>query len=206
LTLLDAMSSYAGLPIDLARQKVDFLVASVNKCLQALPGLSFVIVRSAWITSDKTVCRSYYLDLKAQFEYLQQSGQMRFTPPVQIIHAALQALRELEAEGQSHRYQRYVENFKLLKEGLSKMGFSFLLPSHAEAQILTAVLHPSSRFDFCDFHDQCLKAGFTIYPGKLTNRQDVFRLSVLGDLQSADIQKFLDFTKSYLAEYKSKIS
>jgi 2-aminoethylphosphonate aminotransferase len=190
--LVDAMSSFAGVPIDVRRDGVDFLVSSSNKCIQGMAGLSFVIARRSRLDALKPYPRrSLYLDLHSQYAYLEAHGQMPFTAPVQVVYALRQAIREYFAEGGLNRARRYTANWRTLRAGLQAMGFRFLLPAEQESHILTTILEPDHpRFDFDRMHDRLFDLGFTVYPGKLGNRK-CFRLANMGDLRPRDIRAFL---------------
>lgn len=200
--LVDAMSSYAGMPIDVEALGIDFLVSSSNKCIQGMAGLGFVICRRARLDAMRHIPgRSYYLSLADQHRFLEKSGQMQFTPPVQVVYALDQALDELTAEGGvSARHERYVANWGVLDSGMLSLGFRRLLPAAILSRILTAYIepdHPNYRFDA--MHDRLYAKGFTIYPGKGAQK-DTFRLANMGAVGTADMQAFVEAMGETLRE------
>lgn len=198
--VVDAMSSLGGIPINVQETPYDYIISSANKCLQGMPGLSFVICKRKSLMAGGKKRRSYYLDLPAQYQGFHSTHQMPFTPPVQVAYALRQALREFFAEGQEGRSARYRKNFDILYAGLKALGFGFLLPPEQESGILLAVCemdHPAFSFD--DLHDFLYARGFTIYPGKGA-KEATFRLSILGDLYPEDIHSFLKHLKEYLVQ------
>ena len=198
--ILDAMSSYAGLPIDLRELPVDYLISSSNKCIQGMAGISFVICRRALLTEANNHSRTYYLDLLEQHRYFEKTRQTRFTPPVQTCYALRRAIDEFFAEGEGGRYARYGHNWELLYRGLASLGFRFLLPREWESGILIAVCEPNhAAYNFNDMHDYLYARGFTIYPGKGA-QEATFRLSIIGDLGEEDIGAFLGALSDYLRE------
>lgn len=192
--IVDAISSFAGIPFNAAANHIDYLIGTSNKCIQGMAGLAFVICRSEAIeTTSGFPMRSYYLNLYKQYEYMTRTGQMQFTPPVQVVYALNQAIREFFEEGAEARYVRYTRNWQILRRGLERMGFEFLLKEEQEAHILITVIEPDHpNYDFKILHDLLFERGFTIYPGKLKGTQGTFRLSVMGDLDQEDINLFLD--------------
>ena len=201
-TIVDAMSSYAGMPIDANVSGVDFLISSANKCLQGMAGLSFVICRREHLQEieRKSTGRSYYLDLVAQHDYFERSHQMRFTPPVQVAYALRQAIDELFAETVDGRYARYCDSWTTLQKGMASLGFVRLLPDSTASRILTSYYyldHP--RFEFEAFHDALYRRGFTIYPGKVMELK-TFRLANMGAIDRADIEAFLSAVTDALRE------
>ena len=197
-TIVDCMSSYAGIPIDLREWKADYLVSSSNKCIQGMPGLVFVIFRRDHLEKLKQTNRSFYFNIYEQHVGFQSSGQMQFTPPVQVAYALRQAIKEYFTETERGRWERYQGNFDRLYGGLSELGFEFLLPPEQESKILLAIKEPQDpKYRFEAMHDYLYERGFTIYPGKGA-KAATFRLSILGDLHVQDIDDFLKCLADYL--------
>ncbi|MBA4056568.1 MAG: 2-aminoethylphosphonate--pyruvate transaminase, partial [Marivirga sp.] len=196
--IVDCMSSYAGIPIDVKKWNAGYIISSSNKCIQGMPGMVFVIFKKALLDDLKKQKRSFYFDLYSQFTGFEKTGQMQFTPPVQVAYALRQAIDEYFAEGEMNRWNRYRESWETLYKGLEKLGFSFLLPREHQSCILLAILEPShSAYNFDAMHDYLFQRGYTIYPGKGA-KEATFRLSVLGDISKKDIESFLTELKAYL--------
>ena len=161
-------------------------------------GLVFVIFKKGLFDQLKNLKRSFYFDLYSQYVGFEKTGQMQFTPPVQVAYALRQAIDEYFDEGEANRWNRYQENWTTLCAGLKKLGFEFLLHDQYQSKILLAIKEPSaSTYSFDAMHDYLYQRGFTIYPGK-DAKEATFRLSVLGDLYKKDIENFLSQLKSYL--------
>jgi 2-aminoethylphosphonate aminotransferase len=196
--IVDCMSSYAGIPIDIKKWRAGYLISSSNKCIQGMPGMVFVIFKKALLPVLQNQKRSFYFDLYSQYVGFEKTGQMQFTPPVQVAYALRQAIDEYFVEGETNRWDRYQENWVTLCEGLKKLKFEFLLPDKYQSKILLAVIEPSHpRYNFDTMHDYLYQRGYTIYPGKGA-KAATFRLSVLGDLHKKDIDNFLHELKNYL--------
>ena len=192
--IVDAMSSYAGIPISMEAMPADFLVSSSNKCIQAMPGLSFVIARRGRLESMTSIPgRSLYLDLGLQYRFFENHRQMRFTPPVQVLHALDTAIQELESEGGvAARHHRYCECWRVLDGGMRDIGFRRLLPDEQLSHILTSYLEPTHKgYTFERFHDLLYERGFTIYPGK-GGKSATFRLANMGAITPEDIGRFIE--------------
>lgn len=189
--IVDAISSYAGIPIDIKDIHADFLLSTSNKCIQGMAGLSFVICKKNTLESiAHNPKRSFYLDLYSQYAYLESTGQTQFTPPVQIVYSLKQAIAEYFKEGGNQRYARYSENWRTLRSGLLDLGFSLLLEEENESHILITVIEPEDpAFNFEEMHDYLYDRGFTIYPGKM--KKKTFRVAVMGAIDYHDIEKFL---------------
>jgi 2-aminoethylphosphonate-pyruvate transaminase len=200
--MVDTMSSFGAIPTPVGEGGVDLVISSANKCVQAMAGLAFVVARRSVIGSQPRP-RSLYLDLAAELEHLDRTGQMRFTCPPQIVSALHEALLELEAEGPEARRRRYARSFDALRSGLEELGFEMLLEDAQQSRILLAVRAPEAPwYDFGAMHDALYSKGFTIYPGK-GGKAPTFRLSVLGDIDVADIRAFLAELRSYLADTRA---
>ena len=199
--IVDAVSSYAGLPINIKELELDYLMSSANKCIQGMAGLSFVICRrQSLLQSAQVQPRSYYLNLYAQHRFFEAHHQTRFTPPVQVFYALDQALTEYFEETEQGRHQRYVDSYNELVNGLRQLGFRFLLPPHQRSKLLTAVIepiHPAYSYD--QMHDYLYERGFTVYPGKGA-KEKTFRLANIGQIDRNDIRDFLNVLRQYLVE------
>ncbi|MFT7684598.1 MAG: 2-aminoethylphosphonate-pyruvate transaminase [Moritella dasanensis] len=193
IVILDAMSSFGGIPLDVAELGVDFLISSANKCIQGVPGFGFVIARQSELEKCKGLARSLTLDLYDQWHCMEKNGgKWRFTSPTHTVRAFYQALLELEEEGGiAARHQRYQENQTTLVAGMAKLGFATLLDVSLHSPIITSFYSPThSDYQFKAFYDCLKEQGFVIYPGKVSNA-DCFRIGNIGDVHPRDIQRLL---------------
>ncbi len=199
--VVDAMSSFGAIPIDLAACGIDFLVSSSNKCVEGVPGFSFVLFRRAVLTACDGYARSLSLDLLGQLKAFDKNGQFRYTPPTHAILAFDQALRELEIEGGvAARGQRYRRNQEVLLRGMSELGFRPFLHPGVQSCIITAFHTPAdSAFSFEVFYRKLSDRGFIIYPGKLT-KVDTFRIGSIGRLFPGDMEQLVQTIRAVLLE------
>ena len=190
--ILDAMSSFGALPIDLAATPITAVLASSNKCLEGVPGLGFALVEQSVLASAKGVSPSLSLDLHDQWRGFEANGQWRFTPPVQVVAALVEALRLLELEGgPPARLARYRANLDVLAKGFVGLGFPLYLDPADQAPIIATFRPPPDRaFDFQSFNDALAARGFVIYPGKLT-REPSFRIGCIGAVGPADFERLI---------------
>ncbi|HDZ8837013.1 TPA: 2-aminoethylphosphonate--pyruvate transaminase [Aeromonas veronii] len=191
--IVDAMSSFGGIPIDMGRLGIEFLISSANKCIQGVPGFGFVIARRAALAACAGRARSVSLDLHAQWQTMeQQGGKWRFTSPTHTVLAFAQALRELDEEGGIEaRHQRYSENQRTLVAGMAALGFAPLLPEQWQSPIITAFYSPAHPdYRFADFYQRLKAQGFVIYPGKVS-QADCFRIGNIGDVTPERVRSLL---------------
>ncbi|MGV3755645.1 MAG: 2-aminoethylphosphonate--pyruvate transaminase [Verrucomicrobiota bacterium] len=204
--IVDAMSSFGAIPLNFAESGVDYLISSANKCIEGVPGFSFVLVRRSKLESCKGQARTLSLDLYAQWVGLESNGQFRYTPPTHTLLAFAQALKELAAEGGvKGRAARYLANHNALKEGMKKLGFIPYLAPEVQSYIITAFHHPGdANFKFEEFYRRLSQRDMVIYPGKL-GHVDCFRMGNIGRLQPADIDALLVAVEGVLKEMSVSI-
>ena len=203
---VDTTSTYAMRPIDIAQENIDFCMASAQKGLMAMTGLSFIVGNRALIEQSANYPkRSYYCNLYLQYHFFETTGEMHFTPPVQTIYAARQALDEYFAEGEQAKWQRHLSVFEAIHAGLERLGFQDIIQRELQAGLVVSVRYPDdANWDFERVHDYCYERGFTIYPGKVST-QDTFRLCALGAISAADIEAFFVVFEEALRKYEIQI-
>ena len=199
--IVDAMSSFGAIPIDFPAVGIDFLISSANKCLEGVPGFSFVIARRKTVLNGGGQARSLSLDLADQLRGFDKNGQFRYTPPTHALLAFEEALREFLAEGGvAGRGARYRRNHAGLIAGMTRLGFRPFLPPDVQSYMITAFHYPADpRFNFGDFYRRLSERGFIIYPGKLT-QADTFRIGNIGHLFEADIAALVEAIEATLNE------
>lgn len=204
--VVDTTSTLAMRPIDVARDNIDFCMASAQKGIMAMTGLSFVIGRTDLIVASKDYPkRSYYCNLYLQYEYFEKTGQMHFTPPVQTVYAAVQGLKEYFAEGEIAKWERHKRVFEAIHTGLAELGFKDVIRREWQSGLVVSVLYPDDpNWDFMKVHDYCYERGFTIYPGKIAST-NTFRLCSLGAIDEADIKAFFKVFKEALIALQIQI-
>ena len=189
--VVDTTSTYAMRPIQIEQDHIDFCMASAQKGLSAITGVSFVIGKKDLIECSKEYPkRSYYANLYLQYQYFEKHGEMHFTPPVQSIYAMRQALDEYFEEGEQEKWKRHTRVCEAIHNGLKRLGFEEIIKKEWQSGLVVTVQYPKdTNWDFEAIHNYCYENGFTIYPGKM-NHQDTFRLCALGAIDQADIMKF----------------
>lgn len=204
--VVDTTSTYAMRPIHIKEDNIDFCMASAQKGLMAMTGISYVIGnRKLLEESGNYPKRSYYCNLYMQYEYFEKHGEMHFTPPVQTIYAMRQALKEYFEEGEEEKWNRHTRVFEALHAGLDKLGFRNVIRREWQAGLVIAVRYPEDgNWDFDKVHDYCYERGFTIYPGKIEDTR-TFRLCALGAIDEEDIYSFFDVLEEGLRKMGVKI-
>lgn len=195
--IVDAMSSYAAVPIGMQNQNISYLAASSNKNIQGMAGVGFVIASKSSLESLKDITpRTFYLSLYEQYENFIKTYQMRFTPPVQTLYALKQAIIEAKEEGIENRYERYSKSWEILTNALKEMNLKYLVDDKYHSKIITSIYVPEG-VDFDAMHDYFYERGFTIYPGKVAEF-DTFRVANIGQIDIEDMEEFIKLLKEYL--------
>ena len=181
--IVDAMSSFGALEIDVRRTPVDAVIAASGKCLEGVPGMGFVLVRRAALERCEGVSHSLAMDLYDQWVYMGKTTQWRFTPPTHVVAALDAALAQYFAEGGlPARGAKYATHCRQLTEGLARLGLKVFLPSAIQAPIIVTVHAPAdARYDFKRFYNAVKERGYILYPGKLTT-VETFRVGCMGQL------------------------
>lgn len=195
----DTTSTYAMVPIDVKRDNIDFCMASAQKGIMGMTGLSFIVGRKDIIEKSKNYPkRSYYCNLYMQYDFFERTGEMHFTPPVQTIYAARQALDEYFAEGEEAKWARHTRVMNAIHDGLAALGFREAIRREIQVGLVASVIYPDDEnWNFEKVHDYCYERGFTIYPGKITGA-NTFRLCALGAIDVSDIEDFFAVLKQAL--------
>ncbi len=199
--LIDSMSAFGALPLDVKQIPYAAMVSSANKCIEGVPGFGFVIARKEELQAAQGNSHSLSLDLHAQWAYMEKTGQWRYTPPTHVVAAFLQALDEHAAEGgTAGRGRRYAENRDVMVAGMRKLGFETLLQDGWLSPIIVTFFNPAHpRFDFQTFYDLLKARGFIIYPGKLTV-VDSFRIGCIGRMDAAVMRRLVAAVAEALKE------
>lgn len=191
--IIDAMSSFGGVEMDMAKLQADFLISSANKCIQGVPGFGFIIAQRDAMQAAKGQARSLSLDMYDQWQAMENGGgKWRFTSPTHVVRAFVQALSELDEEGGiSARAARYRNNQLALVTGMRKLGFNTLLEDQNQSSIISSFISPEQQaYTFIEFYQRLKQQGFVIYPGKVSDA-DTFRIGNIGEVYLADIERLL---------------
>lgn len=203
--VVDTTSSLGMIPFDMEKDNVDFCMASAQKGLMAMTGLSFIIGNEDIIKRSKDYpTRSYYCNLYLQYDYFEKTGEMHFTPPVQTVYATRQALKEYFEEGEENKFARHRRVFEAIHKGIADLGLQYVIKREWQSGLVVSVLYPDDpNFCFEKVHDYCYERGFTIYPGKISTT-NTFRLCALGAIEVEDIERFFEVLKGFIKEDRNE--
>lgn len=199
VTIVDAVSAYCGIQMDLGKLGIDFMASTSNKNIQGMAGVGFVVCKNDELQKLKDIpVRNFYLNIWAQYEYFAKTKQTRFTPPVQTFYALRQAIIETQVETVAKREQRYIDCWKILVEEVKDMGLEMLVKEENQSHLITAILEPKTdKYSFEGLHDFAKQYAFTIYPGKLGNI-NTFRIANIGNIQPFEMKAFTVKLREYM--------
>ena len=199
--LIDSMSAFGALELDVRKIPYTAMVSSANKCIEGVPGFGFVIARKDEIEAAKGNSHSLSLDVHAQWANMEKTGQWRFTPPTHVVAAFMEALKtHAEEGGVEGRGARYARNRDVMVAGMRELGFETLLEDRWLSPIIVTFFNPAhANFDFARFYDLMKEKGFIIYPGKLTV-VDSFRIGCIGRMDEAVMRQVVTAASETLAE------
>jgi 2-aminoethylphosphonate-pyruvate transaminase len=199
--IIDAMSSFGALPIDARELRFDALVAASGKCLEGVPGMGFVFLRKAILDGCAGHSQSLAMDLHDQHQYMDKTGQWRFTPPTHVVAALSEAISQfVEEGGQPARLSRYTDNCRTLVDGMAALGFRPFLRPQVQAPIIVTFHAPADpAYDFKRFYDGAKARGFILYPGKLT-QVETFRVGCIGAIGRNEMREAVNAVADTLRE------
>jgi 2-aminoethylphosphonate-pyruvate transaminase len=199
--IVDAMSVFGAIPVDLQTMPIDALIAASGKCIEGVPGMGFVIARQETLAAAHGNCHSLAMDLHDQWLYMEKTGQWRFTPPTHVVAALRAALDQYWAEGgEPARLERYADNCATLVRGMRALGFKTFLDDTVQAPIIVTFHAPDDpAYAFAEMYRRVRDKGFILYPGKLT-AIETFRVGCIGAIGAADIQRGVDAISTALQE------
>lgn len=198
--LIDSMSAFGAVPLEVSSIPWEAMVSSANKCIEGVPGLGFVIARKAALEAAKGNSHSLSLDVHAQWTTMEKTGQWRFTPPTHVVAAFLEALKTHGEEGGvAGRGARYARNRDVMVAGMRALGFETLLADEWLSPIIVTFFCPADEnFTFDRFYALMKDRGFIIYPGKLTV-VDSFRVGCIGRMDEHVMRRVVEAAKASLA-------
>lgn len=196
--IVDAMSSFGGVEINVGQLNIDYLISSANKCIQGVPGFGFVIAKKLTLADTEGNASSLTLDLYDQWKVMDVDGKWRYTSPTHAVAAFKQAIDELQKEGGvEKRYKRYQSNNEYMRKALAPLGFKSYIDEEWQSPIITTYLYPNESFDFSHFYEAMKEKGFILYPGKLMEIPS-FRIGNIGELYREDFETLVKHIENYM--------
>ena len=152
LTIVDAVTSLAGVPLKVDEWELDAVYSGTQKCLSCIPGLSPVTFNDRAMTKVKnrqSKVQSWFLDLNLMLGYWDGEAKRAYhhTAPINSLYGLHEALCILHAEGLESSWDRHRAQHNDLKAGLERMGLELSVPEAERLPQLNAVIIPDGVED-----------------------------------------------------------
>lgn len=151
LSIVDAVTSLGGTPLKVDEWGLDAVYSGSQKCLSCTPGLSPVSFspRAVEVMKNrKTPCHSWFMDLNLVLGYWSSAKRTyHHTAPVNALYGLHESLVMLQEEGLENSWTRHQRNHEALRDGLQKIGISYLVAEAHRLPQLNAVRIPDGVDD-----------------------------------------------------------
>lgn len=189
--IVDSISGLAGETYNFQRLDPAYTICTANKCVQGLPGISFVLAKRALVNRAANFPAStVYLHLPTYLAKQEQSNTP-FTPAIQVVFALHQALLELREETVAGRLARYAEASRIVREGFGLLGIDMLLPDEWRSNTITAFELPIG-WTYPQLHDALKDQGFVIYAGQGDLAKVCFRIANMGLISTVELHRLVE--------------
>jgi len=190
ILFVDSISSVGAEKLSMVNDNIDFCVGDPNKCIQSVPGVSFVCFKKSTLERFRKKPRKvFYLDLIGLYDF-QEKDDTPFTPAVQAIFTLDAALDELLKEGVARRRARYAARARELRNGMVSLGFESYLPLELYSSTLASFRLPAD-ITYEELHDELKKRGFVIYAAQAMLGNRIFRVANMGEMTEQHVRSFL---------------
>jgi alanine-glyoxylate transaminase/serine-glyoxylate transaminase/serine-pyruvate transaminase len=141
LTIVDAVTSFGGHPLDVGAWGIDACYSCTQKCLGGPSGLAPVVFGPRAL-EQRVKCRSFYFDLSLLEDYWLRR-KYHHTMSSTLVYALYEALAIVEEEGLEARWTRHERNHAMLLEKLATLKLGVLPPEGERLWTLNAVRVPA---------------------------------------------------------------
>lgn len=192
LLVVDTVSSFSVVPIEVDKLGVDVLLTGSQKALALPPGLAlFTASPRAMERAASVTDRGYYFDF-LEFQANHEKSMTPSTPCIATIRGLNHQLDVIFAEGLENRYARHAKLNAMVHAWVERHGFAFFAPEGYRSKALTCIEN-NLGIDVSKLvqvmrseHGLAIDGGYGKIKGK------TFRLSNMGDETEATIQNLLD--------------
>lgn len=213
LTIVDAVTSLGGIPVETDEWGADAVYSGTQKCLSCVPGISPVTFSDTAVETvlkRRTKVQSWFLDLSLVMGYWTDGGTKRsyhHTAPVNTLYALHESLVMLKEEGIENAWTRHKRNHVALKAGLEAMGLSLLVDEASRLPQLNAVSVPDGVDEAAVRHRLLTRYGLELGAGLGALAGKVWRIGLMGQSSSAKhVTLCLSALEETLAEFQVDIN
>ncbi len=209
LWFVDAVSSIAGIKIEVDKLGIDICIASGQKALALPPGIAFAsISEKAYKKAESVQGRGYYFDI-IELKKSYDKDQTPYTASIPHLYALKKQLERIEKEGLENRFKRHKEMADYVREWAKKKGFEMFSEKGHDSDTIACMLN-TKKLDFKAIKKEMSKKGYSIDSGyrKLNEKLDAegklntFRVAHMGDLTLDEIKEMLNELESFFGDKK----
>ena len=201
---VDCVSAAAGENIDVVDNNIAIATSVGGKCLGAFPGSAYICARKSLLESlTPEQCKNVYLNLYKHYQSAVTTHQTPNTPNVNLFWPLNVALKNtLDDETLAGRIARYQKCAQIIRDGVKKLGMTFLLNEHM-ANTVTSVFLPKD-IDVKKFLAEMEKRGYTFYIGKgAYGDQGMIQIANMGEIYEQDCYNMLSMVKSCIEDMRA---
>jgi len=194
--LVDAVSSMAGVKIDVDKLGIDVCIASVQKCFGLPPGFALCSVSEKAMEKSKTIKdRGLYFDFQTFLKYYEK-GQTISTPSISHMYALNKQMDDIFAEGLDTRFERHKKMAQITQEWATK-NFE-IFPEKGFESITLTVIKNTKNLDIAEVNSKLKEKGMQIAGGYGKLKTETFRIGHMGDIQVEDINELLGYLNTIM--------
>ena len=188
LFVVDAVTSLAGVPLEVDAWAIDVCYSGTQKCLSCPPGLAPLTLSEralSVIRNRKGPCQSWYLDLALAADYWTEGKRAyHHTAPVSMLYGLREALRLVQEEGLEARFARHRRNSTALMAGLEALGLAPFPQEGYRLPSLNCVKIPAPMEDRAVRSELLQDYGIEIGGGLGQLQGKVWRIGLMGESSS----------------------
>jgi alanine-glyoxylate transaminase/serine-glyoxylate transaminase/serine-pyruvate transaminase len=197
LSIVDAVTSLGGIPVEVDTWGADVVYAGSQKCLSCPPGLAPITLSpnaTDAVRRRRSPVVSWFLDLSLVMAYWGGEGARVYhhTAPINALYGLHEALVLLEEEGLERAWYRHAELHSRLVAGIEALGLEMLVAPADRLPQLNAIRVPPGvdeaavRRRLLDEFDLEIGAGLGTLAGK------IWRVGLMGyGARAENVERFL---------------
>ena len=189
--LVDAVSSMAGIKIEVDKLGIDYILASTQKAWGLPAGFSMCAISDRMIACSSSIeNKGYFLDVQV-YETSYAKAQTPSTPSIPHLFGLKKVLEIIDEEGLENRWQRHKDCAEYVQKWALNHGQSLFPEDGCRSETLTCIRNDQG-WDINAINDELLEKGFRMDRGYGNLRGQAFRIAHMGNVYMNDLQEFLN--------------
>lgn len=198
LWFVDAVSSLAGIKIEVDKLGIDICITSSQKALALPPGIALAsISEKAYKKAENVSGRGYYFDI-LELKKSYDKDETPYTPSIPHLFALKKQLERIDVEGLENRFRRHKAMGHYTREWALGNGFEMFSEQGYHSDTVSCIVN-TKKLDFKNIKKEMAKRGYSIDSGygkmneKLESegKLNTFRVAHMGDLTLEEVKEML---------------